>query len=171
MREWEASRPLEKWEINAEWQRVGTSSQRLTPFWLEGVEDAIAFCLASKHGRCHPHSGASWSPVGCVVFFGGGLVRAHGSSVLQFPCSSLDSKAMWTVSSDLVALNTKRLHEALASIACSGPGPQRLSFLPSDFEPTRACLREGSEEWSKNMLCQTLSNCWVPPGEKGFLWY
>lgn len=137
---------------------------------MEGVEDAVAFCLASKHGRCHLHSGVSWSPVGSVVFFfGGGLVRAHGSSVLQFACPSLDSKAMWTVSSDLVELNTKRLCEALASMACSGPGPQRLSFLFSDFEPTRTCLREGSEELSKNMLCQTLSNCWVPPGEKGFL--
>lgn len=135
---------------------------------MEGVEDAIAFCLASKHGRCHPHSGVSWSPVGSGFFWWGSVI-AHGSSVLQFLCPSLDSKVIWTVLSDLVELNTKRLHEVLASMACSGPGPQRLSFLPSDFEPTRACLRESSEEWSKIMLCQTLSDCWVPPGEKGFL--
>lgn len=93
--------------------------------------------------------------------------------MLPFPCPPVDSEVMRTVPNDRVALKKKNLkgsmREALVCKVCNGPGPQRLSFLPSDLELLRVCLRESSEDESKNILCKTLSNCRVPLGEEGFL--
>jgi len=72
--------------------------------------------------------------------------------VLQFPCPSIDtprSNVDSAKSSCCVTKKSKRQHEALLSEACYDTGPQRLRFLFSDLVPARACLRKGSEEWSK----------------------
>ena len=86
--------------------------------------------------------------------------------MLQLPCPSVDSeKVMRTVPSDLVELKKYKnlrgsMRKTQVSEVCCGPGPRRCSFFVSASGKT--------EDQSRNLLCETLSNCWVPLGETGF---
>lgn len=76
----DASRLLMKWRVK---HQVGASfSPRLADCRWEGVEDAVAFCWASKHGPCLSVQG---KPITGGSVFWGELVG--GTGIIYAPIS------------------------------------------------------------------------------------